>query len=308
MIDRHFSADIFHVKYLPTWLGVSFWWLVVQLLPYKVLMALGWVVGKLMRRFAHRRVQIAEQNLAACFPEKTAQERAALLGEIMDSLGKAVFECGMAWFWPAWRLRRVITLKGMEHIQASVDKGQGVLLLGLHFTTLEMSVKAISMTGALDGVYQKHKNIAFEYVQNRGREHLACGGVVINKRDVRGMVKRLRNLRAVLYVPDQDYGRDKSVFAPLFNISAATVTAPSKLIRLGKAAAIPYIVHRHSKGYTVEVLPPLKGLGEGDEVDDARIINTFVEQEIRRCPGQYLWVHRRFKTRPEGEPDFYKLS
>ena len=150
------------------------------------------------------------------------------------------------------------------------------------------------------------KHPLFDYVQRRGREQRLLG--VIGRDDVRGMLKLLRAGGVVWYAPDQDYGAQRSVFVPLFGVPAATVTATSKFARMGRAQVIPFTQQRlpDGQGYRLVIHPPLADFPTDSEEADCLRVNQWIEQAISQCPEQYLWAHRRFKTRPEGEPKLYK--
>lgn len=310
MSQSAFNKKLLHPKHLPMWMAIFFWWLLIQLLPYRALMALGSVLGLLSARLAKRRSKIARRNIELCFPEKTPAERERILRESMKSLGMGLFESGMAWFAPRWRLRNLYRIEGLEHLHNAKTQGQGVIFTCFHFTTLEICSAFISSTYFVDGFYRPHKNAVYEYIQQRGRVRHNPFGQTIPRKDVRAIVSSLRKQRAIIYLPDQDYGRNHSVFAPFFGISAATVTAPAKLKRMSNAQIIPFSMRRldNAKGYVISIFPELQGIDGTDELHDASLMNAFIEARIREIPEQYLWVHRRFKTRPEGEADLYKLG
>ena len=300
-----FRGYFLHPRFWLLWLGLGLLWL-VSLLPYRVLMRLGRWLGALMYRLARSRRQIAARNLELCFPQRSAAERERLLRENFASTGMTFFEMAISWWWPPARLARLGRFEGLEHLQQAAADGQGVILMALHFTTLEMGGGLLGMRQGMYGMYRPHKNPLFDYVQRRGREQRLLG--VIERDDVRGMLKLLRAGGVVWYAPDQDYGAQRSVFVPLFGVPAATVTATSKFARLGRARVIPFTQERLSdgSGYRVVVHPPLADFpGDNEEADCLRI-NQWVEQAVGACPEQYLWAHRRFKTRPSGEPKLYK--
>lgn len=305
-MDRpQFSAYFLHPRFWLLWLGLGLLWL-VSLLPYRLLMQLGRGLGALMYRLARSRREIAARNLELCFPQLSAAERERLLRENFASTGMTFFEMAISWWWPAARLRRLGTVEGIEHIRQAEAEGQGVILMALHFTTLEMGGAILSMHQRMYGMYRAHKNPLFDFVQRHGREQRLLG--VVERDEVRGMLKLLRAGGVVWYAPDQDYGAQRSVFVPLFGVPAATVTATSKFARLGKARVIPFTQERlaDGSGYRVVVHPPLADFpGESEEADCLRI-NQWIETAIGRHPEQYLWAHRRFKTRPPGEPKLYK--
>lgn len=225
---------------------------------------------------------------------------------VMESVGIAFFETGMAWFWPKSRLKKLYTIEGLEHLHNAQRDGQGVLLMALHFAHIDIGAKLLGFEFSIDGTYRPHNNPVYDYVQRNGRERHSVGGQAIPRDDIRAMIKALRAGHAIWYAPDQDYGPKHSIFIPLFGVPAATVTATSHLARMGKARVIGFTQTRKSNGgYHLQIYPPLQDFPGGDEVADTMLINRFVEARIAEQPEQYLWVHRRFKTRPQGEPDFY---
>ncbi|MDR7026454.1 lipid A biosynthesis lauroyl acyltransferase [Pseudomonas peli] len=300
-----FRAYFLHPRFWPLWLGLGLLWLIAQL-PYTVLLRLGRCLGGVMYRLASSRRKIAARNLELCFPQMPAAEREALLKENFASTGITFFEMAIAWWWPAERLRRLGTIEGLEHLRQAEADGQGVILMALHFTTLEMGGGLLGMAQDMYGMYRPHKNPLFDYVQRRGREQRLLG--VIGRDDVRGMLKLLRAGGVVWYAPDQDYGAQRSVFVPLFGVPAATVTATSKFARMGRAQVIPFTQQRlpDGQGYRLVIHPPLADFPTDSEEADCLRVNQWIEQAISACPEQYLWAHRRFKTRPEGEPKLYK--
>ncbi len=214
----------------------------------------------------------------------------------------------MSWWWPRERLQRLAHIEGLEHLQRLQAEGQGVILMALHFTTLEIGAALLGQRQTIDGMYREHKNPVFDYVQRRGRERHNRDATAIEREDVRAMLKVLRAGRAIWYAPDQDYGRKQSLFVPLFGVTAATVTATTKFARLGKAKVVPFIQERLAggQGYRLVIHPPLEDFPGESEEADCRRINHWVEEAVSRLPSQYLWAHRRFKTRPEGEPSLYR--
>lgn len=306
-MDRpRFRAAFLHPRFWPLWLGLGLLWLIVQL-PYRVLLGLGRGLGALMLLGASSRRRIAARNLELCFPELSAAERARLLRENFASSGIALLEMAMSWWWPRARLARLAHIEGLEHLQAAQREGQGVILMSLHFTTLEIGAALLGQRHTIDGMYREHKNPLFDYIQRSGRERHNRDASAIEREDVRAMLKVLRAGRAIWYAPDQDYGRKQSIFVPLFGVPAATVTATTKFARLGKARVVPFTQQRlaDGSGYRLTIHPPLADFpGESEEADCLRI-NQWVEQAVRECPEQYLWAHRRFKTRPEGAPKLY---
>lgn len=306
VMDRPaFRVYFLHPRFWPLWLGMGLLWLVVQL-PYRWLLALGRGLGGLMYHLAGSRRRIAARNLELCFPELSVGERQRLLRENFASTGMTFFEMAISWWWPVERLKRLGTVEGLEHLRQAEADGQGVILMALHFTTLEMGGALLCMQQDMYGMYRAHKNPLFDFIQRHGREQRLLGA--IERDDVRGMLKVLRAGGVVWYAPDQDYGAQRSLFVPLFGVQAATVTATSKFARLGRARVVPFTQTRlaDGTGYKVTVHPALADFpGDSEEADCLRI-NQWIELAIRQQPEQYLWAHRRFKTRPAGEAKLYR--
>ncbi|RMT81546.1 lipid A biosynthesis lauroyl acyltransferase [Pseudomonas viridiflava] len=307
-MDRpRFNARFLHPRFWPLWLGLGLLWLIVQL-PFRVLLVIGRLLGAVMYRVATDRKYIASRNLELCFPHLSAAERKRLLKENFASTGIAFFEMAMSWWWTKQRLAKLAHIEGLEHLQNAQQKGEGVILMALHFTTLEIGAALLGQQHTIDGMYREHRNALFDFVQRRGRERHNLDSLAVEREDVRGMLKLLRAGRAIWYAPDQDYGAKQSVFVPLFGIQAATVTATSKFAKLGRAQVVPFTQQRlaDGSGYRLVIHPPMQHFpGESDEADCLRI-NQWVERAITQCPSQYLWAHRRFKSRPAGEPKLYR--
>lgn len=304
------KTSLYHPKLWPTWVLMGLWWSLVQILPFRAQMRLGSVLGRAAGYVSERRSRITRKNLELCFPELTESELQQLYIESLEAAGRAFFESGMAWFWPRWRLQKRYRIQGLEHLQRAREEGRGVIFLGIHFTTIEMCAAFMNLSWSIDGFYRPHKNAVYEFVQKHGRERHNSQSNTIPRKDVRGIIRALKNGRVINYTTDQDFGRQHSVFVPFFNIPTATVTAPSQLAKVSGALAIPYTTRANEDlgGYEIHIYPPIEGFGSGDEVQEAAALNAFIEARVRENPGQYLWSHRRFKTRPDGEKDFYGVQ
>jgi KDO2-lipid IV(A) lauroyltransferase len=302
-----FRRYFLHPRFWPLWLGLGALWLIVQL-PYGALLKLGRWLGLGMYRVATERRRVAARNLELCFPNMPSVERKRLLKENFASTGIAFFEMAMSWWWPKARLAKLAHIEGLEHLQAAQRDGEGAILMALHFTTLEIGAALLGQRHTIDGMYREHRNPLFDYVQRQGRERHNLDSLAVEREDVRGMIKLLRKGRAIWYAPDQDYGAKQSIFVSLFGIEAATVTATTHFARLGKARVIPFTQRRleDGSGYRLVLHPPLQGFPGESEAADALRINQWVEQAVTECPEQYLWAHRRFKSRPVGTPKLYE--
>jgi len=267
---------------------------------------LGKLIGLALFKLPTHRKHIAKRNIELCFPELDSQQQAVLLRDNFISMGIAIMELGMAWWWSKRRFSKLVQFEGLDNLKRF--KGKGVILLSIHHTTLEVGAAAIAMVSERDGMYRAHGNLVYDYLQIKGRLHKSSDDSrLYERRDVRGTMKALKAGRTVWYAPDQDYGIKQGVFAPFFGIQAATVYATARLAEKTGAVVVPFTHVRlpGNQGYKICVHPALENFPVGDDVADAARINRLVEKFIRVQPDQYLWAHRRFKTRPAGEADFY---
>jgi KDO2-lipid IV(A) lauroyltransferase len=280
-------------------------WLVAQL-PYRLQMGIGRILGRAMARLGHKRRRIAEINLELCFPELGKKERNALLMKHFQSLGMGAVEIAMSWWTPEQRLRKLARIEGLEHLEQALAKGKGVILLSGHFTSLEIGGRLLILFAPFHALYRRHKNPLFEATMRKARVRNL--DKAIPREDMRGMLRSLKDNMPVWYAADQDYGREKSVFAPFFAVPAATITATSRLAQSSGAAVVPFFQRRlrDGSGYQLTLLPALEDFPSASLEEDAVRINRLMEEQIRTMPEQYLWVHRRFKTRPEGNPTLYQ--
>ncbi|MBG6036996.1 LpxL/LpxP family Kdo(2)-lipid IV(A) lauroyl/palmitoleoyl acyltransferasee [Proteus cibarius] len=300
-----FKKSFLQPKYWLTWFGIGLLYILV-LLPYPVIYWLGTRLGRFSKVFLKKRVQIAERNLELCFPQMPKSEREALVNKNFESVGMGLFETGMAWFWPEWRVKRWFKVSGLENVSMLQEKGQGILLIGIHFLTLELGARIFGIYNPGVGVYRPNDNPVMDWLQTWGR--LRSNKFMIDRKDVKGMIRSLKAGEIVWYAPDHDYGPRKSVFVPLFAVDkAATTTGTYILARTSKPALIPFTPKRlpEGKGYELIISPPVADFPVDNEENAAKAMNKVVEQEILRAPDQYMWLHRRFKTRPEGDASLY---
>ncbi|HEI8866255.1 Kdo(2)-lipid IV(A) acyltransferase [Serratia sp. AKBS12] len=300
-----FERSLLRPRYWLLWIGLGILYLLV-LLPYPLIYRLGHGLGRIAMHFMRRRVNIARRNLSLCFPEMPAAEREALIVKNFESVGMGLFEVGMAWFWPDWRIARWCRVRGMENMQQARSDGKGVLLIGLHFLTLELGARIFGMQNPGVGVHRPHNNKLMEYVQTWGR--LRSNKYMIDRKDLKGMIRCLKQGEIVWYAPDHDYGAKSSVFVPFFAVKqAATTTGTLLLARAGRPEIVPFVPRRlpHAKGYELIVQPPLDGMPLDNEIAAATYLNKVVEDQVLLAPDQYMWLHRRFKTRPPGEAPLY---
>lgn len=304
MAKTDYPRSFAHPRYWPTWLSIALMY-VGAWLPWRLKLAVGKLLGLAAWRLSGRRRHITDTNLKLCFPEKDVEQRRQLLRDTFVANGIGILETATGWCRDPEHLRHRVTFKGQEHMERIQAEGKGALIIGVHFSTLDLGGALHSLFFPADVVYRPHDNPLFERFMTRARSRIF--GQAIDRRDLRGVLRRLKTGHNVWYSPDQDFGRDASVFAPFFGVEAATIKLTAKIARLTGAPVLPFMFHRNpdDRTYTLEYLPPLENFPTGDEVADATRINAFIEQAIRKHPEQYLWLHRRFKTRPRGEAGFY---
>ena len=291
-------------RYWPAWLGIG---LLVMLarLPYGAQRVLGRALGPVLRVLMRSRAQVARRNLQLCFPQLDADAREKLLRENFRSLGMAVLEFPMAWWGALERVPRLCEVDGLEHLAVARDRGQGVLLVGAHFHHLEIAGRALCAKAPVAGMYRPHGNAAMEWAVRRGR--LRYAAAMFRREDLRGIVRHLKQGGILWYAPDHDYGRAGSVFAPFFGVSALSITATHQLARMTGACVIPLYQQRLPQGgYRIHLGPAMTDFPSEDAAADTARVNAMIEDMIRAAPAEYLWIHKRFKHRPEGEPDRYR--
>lgn len=278
------------------------------MLPLRWLEYFGVAFGMLVYYLRPSRVEVAKINLRIAFPEKTEQQIEQLCKANFRHLGMGVFEVGLAW-WQQQRLIKTAKINGLEHLTSALDKGSGVILLTSHFTCLETGAHIICDKVPLEAVYKPAKNKVFDYLMVKKRkqhfQHL------ISNDSPRKMIAALKQNHVLWYAPDQNLRGKDMVFAPFFNQMATAITAPSRLAKLSGAALVPYYIKRHKNASTGELIyeifiqPAVHDFPSDDINNDAATINYINEALIRQNPEQYLWVHKRYKTRPEGEKAIY---
>ena len=302
-----FQRHFLHPKHWLLWLGVILLWSVTQLLPYRALMFLGRKIGQLLMWGAVGRREVVKVNLRLCFPKMSEQERHQLLIKNFESTGMALFESAMGWWWSDQRLEPLLTFHGLDRLNKVNEEGHGTLLFSMHSLTLELGVRLYGLRAVGMGVYRPHNNPVLEYLQVRGRSRSSKG--MISKYKIKDAIRAMRAGENMWYTSDQDFGPDGATFAPFFAVKeAATITGGSTMARLSKAKVMPFLCIRNEdgSGYTLELQEPLEDFPSGDDHEDATRTNKIIEQGILKAPEQYMWLHRRFKTRPnESDPDLY---
>ena len=295
----------YHPLYWPTWVGLGLFRL-LSMLPYRWQLAFGRQCGRLLHGLLTNRRDIVRINLAVCFPQQSSAERNQVALHCFESMGMGVLEIAMAWWAKDPRAYCECTIKGLEHIHEALRLGRGVLLCGAHLHAAELAGRFMALEQPVAIVYRPQNDVVAETVANRCRSRYYSE--LIQHRDMRGILRALAKNQVVWYAPDIDAGSKRSVFAPFFGVQAASLTATSRLAKVSGAAVVPCFYYRRAdrSGYDIEVGKALDHFPSGDMVSDAARINRLIEGAVLRVPEQYFWQHRRFKSRPPGEPSIYQ--
>lgn len=275
-------------------------------LPQSWLLALGSAATALLWPWLARRRRHAATNLALCFPELDESTRARLLRDTVRATVTGVLELIRGWYAPARALRGLADVQGLEHVRAAQAQGRGILLFGGHIPHSELCARLLgeALGERVTIVARRNNDPCIEHLLDGARRRVFAD--VIGKKDVRGLLRTLSRGGIVAYSADQDFNY-QNAFVPFFGVPAATLTAAPDLARRGNAVVLPFWFHRDAGGrYQLRVEPTWSGWPSGDPVQDAARYMAELEAVVRRHPEQYLWIHRRFKTRPPGEPDLYR--
>lgn len=275
------------------------------LLPYSWLLFLGGALGGFLRLALPDRRRIAAVNLELCYPEKSPRERADLVKQCFRNIGIAVMETALAWWGPASRLRELYTIEGFRHLEQAVAAGRPVLLLSGHMSCTEIGCRMLAFHQRFQAMYKPAKNSLYERAMLRQRSRFYHE--MVERKNSRQLLRNLKRGIVTWYAPDQNFGREDTVFAPFFGVPATTLTATARIVEFAGATVIPFFPYRleGGKGYKLVLGKPLENFPSGDESTDATRVNQVIEAAARMAPEQYLWVHKRFRIRPPGEKKLY---
>ncbi len=279
---------------------------VVHWLPLGVQAAIGNLAGTLAFWLIPARRKVIRVNLALCFPTMPVAERERLGREHFRLFMRSFVERGLVWWASKERFLRHMKLEGGEHLRALA--GKPVILLAPHFVGVDAACTRVSCDFPLAGMYQHQKDPVFDALLLRGRTRFQPTGLAISRQGgVRQVLAALKACIPVYFAPDLDFGRKDAVFVPFFGVPAATVTSVPRLAKATGASVVPVVTRilPGGAGYMTTILPALEDFPTGDIEADTRRINAFIEEQVLKMPEQYYWVHKRFKTRPEGEPSPY---
>ncbi len=296
--------DYIHPKYWPMWLLIGVLRL-ASLFPYSTQLKMGAYLGRFLQILSSKRQHIVNTNLKLCFPDMPVPERNRIRDESYKNLGISVLEMAMCWWWKPEQLKPLVEVRGLEHIEQCLKDKRGVILLTGHFTSLEICGRLLALYIPFQAMYRAQKNRLFDSFLFSKRSGYLFD--LISRKDTRRLIKGIKKLIPTWYAPDQDFGSERNVFAPFFGVQTATISASSRLAKSSGAAMLPYYPERKAdgSGYILWIKPPLENFPSGDDVRDASTINASIESFVKQHPNHYMWVHKRFKTRPDGEERLY---
>ena len=291
-------------KYWPMWLVFGLLRL-MTMLPIRWTQAIGAGLGLLVYRLVPSRRRVARINIRQAYPGYSEDQVRALNVASFKSLGISVFETALAWWADRDYMRSICEVEGRQHLDDALDRGKGVDLLTGHFTTLEIGAMLVGLYTRLNGVYKKAHNPMFNAFMVHYRS--TYGEELIENKNVRALIRGLRKGRATWFAPDQDFADQDIVYTPFLGGIASTLTATARMAEMTGADVVPFYPLRldKGKGYRLVILPALQNFPSDDIEKDSARINKAIEDMVYANPGQYGWVHKRFKHRPPGEPPLY---
>ncbi|MGE5467017.1 MAG: lipid A biosynthesis acyltransferase [Ignavibacteria bacterium] len=285
-----------------TRIALALMWL-CHWLPLRLLAPLGRALGCLLYFFGRSRRHVTLTNLRLCFPEMPEAERRALACRHFEAFGRSFLERGLLWWASAARIRRIVRVEGLEHLEAVRDRP--VILLVPHFVGLDMGWTRLTLELGMVSIYANQKNLLFNAALYEGRMRFGDSLLLSRQEGTRKAIKAMKEGKPFYYLPDMDYGQRDTIFVPFFGVPAATITGLSRLARLADAVVLPVVTRMEAGRYVVTIGAPWADFPGASIEGDTRRMNAFVEGEVLRMPAQYFWLHKRFKTRPPGEKGVY---
>jgi Kdo2-lipid IVA lauroyltransferase/acyltransferase len=285
-------------------LGVLVLWL-VHFLPMRWIGAIGAALGALLYRFG--RGHVTRVNLGLCFPEMPERERSALGLRHFRMLGRNAVELSMMVWGSEEQLLRLVRHEGLEHLREAAANGQPVIVFAPHFIGLNMGgIRVAHEWPGSASIYSRQKNPVLDRLFLKARTRFGNPVLVSRQEGLRAVIRVIRSGKALYFLPDMDFGARDAIFSPFFGVPTATITALPRLAKVTGAKVIPVVTRQEGEGYVARFYPPWDDYPTGDLEADVRRMNAFIEERVREMPEQYFWAHKRFKTRPEGEPNPYR--
>ena len=292
------------LRTLGSWIGVFILWL-LHFLPMRWIGAIGAGLGSLLYRFG--RGHVTRVNLALCFPAMPESERHALGLRHFRMLGRNAVELSMMVWGSEEQLLRLVRHEGLEHLREAASSGQPVIAFAPHFIGLNMGgIRVAYEWPGSASIYSRQKNPVLDRLFLKARTRFGDPVLVSRQDGLRAIIRVIRSGKALYFLPDMDFGPRDAIFSPFFGVPTATITALPRLARITAAKVIPVVTRQEGEGYVARFYPAWEDYPTGDLEADVRRMNAFIEDRVREMPEQYFWAHKRFKTRPPGEPNPYR--
>ena len=278
---------------------------IAHFLPYRALVAIGNIVGVLAFWLIPERRHVTRVNLEKCFPEKSPAERERLARAHFRAFCRSFVDRALLWWAPRRRIEQLVRLEGLEHLRA--HPGAPAILFAPHFAGLDAGFTRLSCEEDMVSMYANQKDARFSELLKRGRTRFGDQRLVSRQEGIRTTLSAMRAGRPFYYLPDQDYGPRDTIFVPFFGVPAATVPGLSRIAQVAGARVLPCVTRMlpGGAGYVLRIDPPWDNFPTGDLAADTRRMNEYIERRVLEMPEQYLWMHKRFKTRPPGEERYY---
>lgn len=296
------NTNFIHPKYFPTWILVLLMRVGV-FIPFRLQVLFGKIIGKLIYPVMTELRKTAYSNISNCFPDKKHPQVTLLVKQHFEAIGISLFETANAYYASDKKIKKMLIINNEQHFTEALKKEGGIILLSSHFMPLMLGGRALLIKHTVANIYRPQNNKLFDQVMVKS--YVKNGALMIKNTDTKSIMKAINNSLPIWYAPDQDLGKNNSIFAPLFGIQTATASSTARLAKNKNTRVIPYSFFRTKHGYEMSFDKPLKNYPSGDVIKDASKTNQILEKQILKHPEQYLWIHRRFKTRPEGEKSFY---
>lgn len=284
---------------------------VIHFLPFRIIFLLGKLFGKTLYYLGRERRRVAQLNLTWCFPTWDQTKRTQLIQQQFEHFACALLARGVQWHASPARLKTLIRFKNKAILEHALAQHEKIILLAPHFVGLDMAWTRLTLEPELSmiSMYSNQKNPVFNQAMLTGRLRFNHAELVSRQEGILPVIKAIKNNKIFYYLPDLDYGKKEAVFVPFFEKTAATITALSRLAKVTKAVVIPCITTQSASGYEVEFFPAWdKNCFPSDDlVADTTWMNQFIETRIATMPEQYFWLHKRFKSRPDGEKNPYNI-
>jgi len=305
-----FRVALLHPKHWPTWIGLGVYFL-FTLLPMSLIDWTGCRLGEYAAKKNSKRFNIARVNLSLCFPEKSRQQIEQMVFDHFRAQLRSAMHLFIVWWRPIFMVRRKIVREGFEQIDDYRKQGKQIIVLLSHSTGLDFAVASVSMDYSTSGPYKPMRNEVIDFMFTHGRTRFGAkfGGKLYTRDDgLRPLIRATRAGKLLVYLADEDLGKEHSVFAPFFGVQKATIAVLGRMTKACNAVVLPCVSCYDPKirKYRVKMLAAIEDFPVGDAIFDSTAMNRAIEKAILECPEQYLWTFRYFQTRPEGQAPVYE--